>query len=89
MYGCTPLADRDGITGYICRGTGTRYQARARWEGYRRYQLIGKPTKSYRVAVMRMAKAFAERGNLEYKRADVVMWAEYYDPEVLCELVRR
>ncbi len=72
--------------GSICFGLNTRYQARARWAGYRRYQLIGKPTRSYRVAVMRMAKAFATR---EYKRADVVFWADYYDPEMLCELMQR
>lgn len=70
----------------ICTGINKRYQARARWEGYRRYQLIGKPTKSYRVAVRRMADAFAGG---QYKHADVVMWADYYAPEMMCELVRQ
>lgn len=85
--GCTPLVDTEGkAVGHVCRATGTRYQARAQWEGHRRYQLIGKPTKSYRVAVMRMAKAFAEGG---YKRADVVMTADYYDARGMCELVQR
>jgi hypothetical protein len=83
------MSDQTGNTvqwGAICTGTNTRYQARARREGHRRYQLIGKPTKSYRVAVMRMAKAFAEGG---WKRADVIYWADYYDPEMMCELVHR
>lgn len=73
------------ITGAICGGVGTRYQARVRWLGYQRYRLVGKPTKSYAVAVRRMAAAFTEG---DYKRADVIMWAEYYDPEQMCELIR-
>lgn len=74
------------MEGAICSGTSTRYQARARCPGDQRWTLIGKPTRSYRVAVMRMAKEFARGG---YKRADVIFWADYYDPERLCELVRR
>jgi hypothetical protein len=34
-----------------------------------------------------MSAAFA--ANRNYKRADVIMWADYYDPVQLCELVRR
>lgn len=71
---------------WICRGVNTRYQARARWPGYRRYQLIGKASRSYRVALRRMAGAFAT-GN--YHRADVLISADYYDPEMVCELTRR
>ena len=70
----------------ICRGTGVRYQARARYEGYRRYTLLGMPSKSYKVALRRLAEAF---GTNHYKRADVVMYADYYDAVQLCELVRR
>ncbi len=72
---------------HICRGVGTRYLARGRWEGCRNWRPIGKPTKSYGVAVRRMAAAFAK--NTNYKRADVIFWADYYDPAQLCELVRR
>lgn len=74
------------MSGAICRGTNVRYLARGRWYGCRHWSPVGKPTKSYRVAQMRMAKAFADR---PYKRADVIMWADYYDPLQLCELVRR
>ncbi len=74
------------MTGAICGGVNTRYQGRVRFEGYRRYDLVGKPSKSYKVAFRRMIKAFAEG---DYKRADVIFWADYYDPEVLCEIVRR
>lgn len=74
------------IEGAICEGAGKRYQARARWPGFQRYQLIGKPTKSYRAALRRMTDAFASG---HYHRADVVVMADYYDPEQLCELVQR
>lgn len=59
-----------GFRGAICLGVGVRYLARVRPEGYRRYQVLGKPTKSYRVAVRRMAKAFVSG---HYKRGDVIM----------------
>lgn len=75
----------EGMTGSICRGVNVQYRARARWPGYHRYQLIGKPTRSYKVALRRMADAFATG---KYKRADVLMSADYYDPVMLCELVR-
>ena len=74
------------MTGSICRGTNMQYQARAHWPGDRTYQCVGKPTRSYKVALRRMADAFATR---EYNRADVLMWADYYDPVMLCELVRK
>jgi len=70
---------------WICRGSNPRYQARARWHGFRKYELVGKPTKSYRKALYDMTRAFATR---KYKRADVIYWADYYDPLVVCELVR-
>ncbi len=75
------------LTITVCRGTNVRYLARGRWYGYRLWDPIGKPTKSYYVAIRRMAEAFANNRN--YKRADVIMWADYYDPEELCQLVRR
>ena len=62
------------------------YQARGRPCHCRRYVLIGKPTKSYTTAIMRMAAAFDYH---LYKRADVIMTADYYEPIQLCELVRR
>jgi hypothetical protein len=74
------------MTTHICRGTNPRYQARARWPYCQKYELVGKPTKSYRKALREMTKAFATG---HYKRADVLYWAEYYDPLVICELVKR
>lgn len=78
----------DGKGSWICTGSGTRYQARTRYRGCRNYNLIGKPTRSYRVAILRMAKEFAESTG-HTKRADVIMWADYYDPVQMCELVRK
>jgi hypothetical protein len=74
------------FVGAICSGVGTRYQARVRGYGCRRWQPCGKPTKSYATALRRMTEAFVRGG---YKRGDVIMWADYYDPERLCELVRQ
>ncbi len=71
--------------GAICGGVGRRFHARVRPEGNRRWIVVGKPTKSYRVAVRRMAAAFAQD---HCKRGDVIMTAEYYDPVELCEIVR-
>ena len=72
--------------GAICGGVGKRYVARVRWYGYWHYKVLGKPTKSYKVALRRMTEAFST-GN--YKRGDVLMEADYYDPIRLCELVSR
>lgn len=70
----------------VCTGSGVRYVPRVRWPGMRRYEVIGKPTTSYQAAVMRMARTFASNRN--YKRGDVLMTADYYDPVMVCEIVR-
>ncbi len=80
--GCYDMGN--GLT--ICTGSGKRYRARTRWYGYRRYDLVGNPTHSYHVALMRMVKAFESSQNI--KRADVIMTADYYDPIQVCELTR-
>ena len=80
--GCYDMGN--GLT--ICTGSNQRYLARTRWHGYQRYRPVGKPTRSYKVAVMRMARAFVD--DQTAKRADVIMWADYYDPVKMCELTR-
>lgn len=70
---------------HINQPSSTRFQARVRFPGHRKYILIGNPTKSYERAVMRMARAFATR---QYKRGDVLITADYYDPSVVCEIIR-
>lgn len=82
MTPCYRLSD-----GWLCTGSDRRYRVRTRWKGCRRYELIGKPTRSLRVAIMRMAKAFSRDRSV--KRADVIMTADYYDSVQICELVRR
>jgi hypothetical protein len=71
---------------YIHRPSSTRFVARVRRPGCRNYQLVGKETRSYATAILRMSREFAKR---DYQRGDVIMTADYYDPVVLCELVRR
>ena len=70
---------------HINRPSSTRFIARVRWPGCRKYTLLGKPTKSYPAAVARMAKAFASGS---YKRGDVLVVADWYEPQQMCELVR-
>jgi hypothetical protein len=70
---------------HICRGTNPRYRARVRRLGCRKYELVGKWTKSNTRALSDMVKAFATG---RYKRADVIYVTDYYDPVVLCELVK-
>ena len=69
----------------ICRGVNVRFQARVRYAGSRKYILLGKSTCSQRKALRELADAFATG---RYKRGDVLMAAEYYDPTPICEIVR-
>ncbi|MPZ58463.1 MAG: hypothetical protein GEU91_18615 [Rhizobiales bacterium] len=75
-----------GAACYIHRPSSTRFQARVRYAGYRRSILVGKPTTSLSIAIMRMAREFSS-GN--YKRGDVLATADYYDPMMLVEMVKR
>lgn len=71
---------------HICRATGQTYVARARHRGYRRYTLLGKPFKSEDKAIRLLASMMAK---VKYKRGDVLLCADYYDPIVVFEMVRR
>jgi len=84
--GCLHLHDQSGHIGYLCRGSGQKYLARVRWPGHRIYHLLGKPTRSRKVALRRLIEAL---DTYDYKRGDVLLLAEYYDPVQLFELVRR
>lgn len=72
---------------HINRPSSTRFQARVRLRGRRRYKLVGKPTKSLRVALIRMAKEFAAWSM--YKRGDVLVTADYYESSQVAEICRR
>lgn len=71
---------------HINRPSTTRYIARVREPGARRYKLVSGKLKRYSSAVRVLAMAFTS-GN--YKRGDVIMVADYYDPVVLVEMVKR
>lgn len=71
---------------HINRPSSTRFVARVRSVGCRNYRLLGKPTKSYESAVVRMAKTFAKFRH--YKRGDVLAIADYYDPIQIVEIKR-
>ena len=62
------------------------HQVRVRRPGCRRYQLVGKETKTYKAALRRLADAMATG---KYKRGDVLWCTEWHEPHMLCELVRR
>ena len=65
--------------------TSSRFIARVRRVGCRKYILVGKPQKYLDRAIKIMAASFAEGS---YKRGDVILTADYYDPVVLVEMVR-
>ena len=70
----------------VCSGVKRQYQARAHCYGQRRYELLGPPTRSRRIALRRLADAM-DTGR--YNRGDVLFWADYYDPVPVFEMVRR
>lgn len=76
------------MSGYIHinRPSSTRFQARVRRPGHRLYTLVGPHTKDSQRAVLALARAMCSD---TYKRGDVVMTADYYDPVQIIEMVRR
>lgn len=70
---------------HICVATGQNYITRVRRNKCRHFVLAGKPTKIREVALRRLADAM-ETGN--YKRGDVVLCADYYDPIIQFEMVK-
>jgi hypothetical protein len=71
---------------HINRPSSTRYIARVRAPGARKYKLVSGRLRRYSSAVRIMAMAFTSG---DYKRGDVIMVADYYDPVVVTEIVRR
>lgn len=72
---------------HINRPSSTRFCARVRARGHRKYKLLGKPTLKFETALRRVANAIAK--NSWWKRGDVLLTADYYDPQVIAEIVRR
>ena len=73
--------------GAICGGTNTRYCARVRYEGHRNYEPLGKRWLRSSGAALKQLAASMATGR--YKRGDVLMASDYYDPEPVYEIVRR
>ena len=71
---------------FICRGVNVQYRARVRFHGFRRYRVLAQWTPWKHIAMKQLTEAM-DTGN--YKRGDLLMAADYYDPEVIYEIVRR
>jgi len=74
------------MTIHINRPSSTRFIAAVRKDGCRNYQNVTKPLKRSDKAIIAMSKVFAE-GN--YKRGIVFMIADYYDPVLIAEIIRK
>lgn len=72
---------------HINRPSSTRYVARARARGHRNYKLLCKPTSDFKKALRCAARAFTE--NNWWKRTDVIVIADYYEPAIVAEITRR
>ena len=80
------MAGEPKTCGALCGGVNTQFWARGRHKYWRKYRVIGKPARSYAVAVRRMTEAFIRE---RFHRVDVLMMADYRDPVMLCELTRK
>lgn len=70
---------------HICKALNVKFIPRVRWAGHRKYELLGKPCKTEAAAIHRLTKAMATK---RYKRGDVLMLADWYDPLITIEIVR-
>ena len=66
---------------YICRGVNREYISQHKFRGHRTWHTI-KKHKSLKAALRTAAESLA--GN--YKRARVLLTADYYDPVVIAEM---
>ena len=83
--GCVHIMKGQQCIGHICQGSGRRYLVYVREYGHRIYDLVGKPTKSRRVAIARLSQAMLDG---DYKRGILAFVDDYYDPAPLYEIVR-
>lgn len=70
---------------HINRPSSTRFIARVRRHGCRKYEIVSPAYRSSKRAAMAMMRAFTGG---DYKRGDVIMTADYYDPIVVVEVTR-
>ena len=71
---------------HICRGVNRRFSAYARLHGYKLWTKVGRERRSMKSAAEDMLRAFLK--SRSYKRAAVMMVADYYDPVIVCEITR-
>jgi hypothetical protein len=71
---------------HINRPSSTRYRARVRMSGCRKWRLLPGEHKRLDRAAAQLARVFSEG---RYKRGEVLLTADYYDPRILIEMVRR
>jgi hypothetical protein len=71
---------------HIKRPVNPRFIARVRISGHRKYRVIGRNFKSEKSAAKAMIKEFTSR--FEYKRGDVLMVEDWYEPNQLLEVTR-
>lgn len=62
----------------VCRGVNVKFYVQVRPFAVRKWEQVGRPTKSYRAAVKRMAKKLINSGY--YVHGRVIMVADYYEP---------
>ncbi len=71
---------------HINRPSSTRYRVRVRLPGYRRWQLVGGNHQNLSCAAETLGRVM---GDGEYKRGEVLVTADYYEPIPILEMVRR
>lgn len=71
---------------HIKRPLNPRYISRVRPYGGQRYIVLGKPCKTLQQAAARMIRKFTS--DSEFKRGDVLMVENYYDPFQVMEVTR-
>jgi len=74
-----------GAALHINRGVNVRYCARVRRHGYRKWEPVTSWIKSDTRAIKAAAAAFCDH---RFKRGQVLMIADWYDPIVVCEMSR-
>lgn len=71
---------------HISIGVNRKFLPRAKHAGAKNYTLLGKPCKYEHTAVRRLADAMIRQ---RFKRGDVLLYADYYDPIIIFEMVRK
>jgi hypothetical protein len=88
---CLHIHDGDTHVGNICVPGRFHYLPRVHRVGAQKYELLGKPTYSLRVAFKRLTDAFINDSRIrQYNRGDILAYDDnpYYEPHVAYEVKR-